>query len=63
LIAVPFLMEDAGITAAIVTVLSGAALIVLSIRSGPIRARYGSWDRVIQKRGAAEPTDGTAHAA
>jgi len=56
LIAVPFLM-DAGTTAAIVTVLSGAALIVLSIRSGPIRSRYGSWDRVIRKPAALQPTD------
>jgi nucleoside-diphosphate-sugar epimerase len=62
LAALPFLM-DTDTTTAIVTVLSGAALMVLSIRSGPIRARYGSWDRVIQKSGASQPTDGTAQAA
>lgn len=55
LVAVPFLME-AGTTASIASVLSGAALIVLSIRSGPIRGRYGNWDRVIQKRAAPQPS-------
>lgn len=55
LIAVPFLMESSTLSA-IVTALSGAALIVLSIRSGPIRERYGSWDGVIRKRAALAET-------
>ena len=50
LVAVPFLF-DAGTTVATVTVLAGAALIVLSLRSGPIRERYGRWDGVIRKQG------------
>jgi hypothetical protein len=38
--------------AAIVSVLSGVALVVLSIRGGLVRERYGSWDRVIGKAAA-----------
>jgi hypothetical protein len=46
LIAAPFLY-GAGALAAAVTVASGIALIALSIRRGPIRGRYGAWDRLL----------------
>lgn len=46
LIASPFLFPgDAA--ALIVSVTAGAALMALSIRRGPVRSRYGSWDRMI----------------
>ncbi len=57
LMTIPFFM-DTGATAAIATALSGAALIVLSIRSGPMRGRYGNWDRVIRTRAEPEPAGG-----
>jgi len=59
LIAVPFLME-VDTTAAIVTAASGVALILLSIRRGPIRDRYGSWDRVIRGRETPGASSGKA---
>ena len=46
LMASPF-MFTAGMPATIVSVVLGAGLIVLSLRRGPIRERYGNWDRVI----------------
>ena len=46
LMATPFLFT-AGIAATIVSVVLGAGLIALSVRRGPIRERYGNWDRVI----------------
>ena len=46
LMAAPF-MFAAGITATIVSVGLGVALIVLSVRRGLIRERYGNWDRWI----------------
>jgi nucleoside-diphosphate-sugar epimerase len=46
LIASPFMFS--GSTAALVcSVLAGLALMVLSIRRGPVREHYGSWDQVI----------------
>lgn len=46
LIASPFLF--AGDTSAlIISVMAGAALMALSIRRGPVRSNYGSWDRMI----------------
>ena len=46
LMAAPF-MFTAGMLATIVSVVLGIGLIVLSVRRGPIRERYGNWDRVI----------------
>ena len=46
LIATP-LMFDASTVTSIVSIVLGAALVLLSIRRGPIRARYGSWNRLI----------------
>jgi hypothetical protein len=46
LMAAPF-MFDASMASVIVSVILGVALVVLSIRRGPIRARYGLWDRLI----------------
>ena len=46
LMAAPF-MFIASTTATVVSVLLGAALSGLSLRRGPIRERYGTWDRVI----------------
>jgi nucleoside-diphosphate-sugar epimerase len=46
LMAVPF-MFGASTVATVVTMVLGAGLIVLSIRRGPIRARYGNWNRLI----------------
>ncbi len=46
LMATPFLFV-ADTTATLVSVLAGAALMALSVRRGPIRERYGAWDRVI----------------
>jgi hypothetical protein len=44
--AAPFLYGAAAATTA-VTIACGAALLVLSLRRGPIRGRYGAWDRLI----------------
>ena len=41
------LMFTAGTTATIVSVIVGVALMGLSLRRGPIRERYGNWDRLI----------------
>ena len=46
LMAAPF-MFTAGITATIVSVVLGVALIALSLRRGLIRERYGNWSRLI----------------
>ena len=46
LMAAPF-MFAAGITATIASVALGLGLIALSMRRGPIRERYGNWDRLI----------------
>jgi nucleoside-diphosphate-sugar epimerase len=43
LIAAPFIVET-GTPSLINSLVCGAALIVLSVRRGPIRQRYGSWD-------------------
>jgi hypothetical protein len=48
---------DASMTVAIVTVLSGAALALLSIRGGPIRESYGNWDRLIKRGVRVGPSD------
>lgn len=42
----PFLFAG-DMTALLVSVLAGAALMALSIRRGPVRSHYGSWDRMI----------------
>jgi hypothetical protein len=44
--AVPFML-GASVVATVVTMTLGAALIVLSIRRGPILARYGGWNRLM----------------
>ena len=46
LMAAPFIFT-AGIAATIASVVMGAGLIAFSVRRGPIRERYGNWDRVI----------------
>ena len=46
LMAAPF-MFDASTVATVVSIVLGAALVVLSIRRGPIRERYGNWNRLI----------------
>jgi hypothetical protein len=46
LMAAPFMFGASTVTS-IVSVVLGAALVVLSIRRGPIRERYGNWDRLI----------------
>ena len=46
LMATPF-MFDANLMTTIVSLVLGAALVVLSIRRGPIRERYGNWNRLI----------------
>lgn len=46
LIAAPFLF-DADMQAIVDGTLLGVALVALSIRRGPIRERYGAWDRMI----------------
>jgi hypothetical protein len=46
LLAAPFML-DASTFTSIVSVVLGAALVVLSIRRGPIRERYGNWNRLI----------------
>lgn len=42
----PFIY-DAGLIATVASIVSGAALIALSIRRGPIRNRYGNWRRLL----------------
>ena len=46
LLAAPFLVE-ASTAGTINSLVCGAALVALSLRRGPIRERYGAWDRVI----------------
>lgn len=46
LFATPFIY-GAGTTATVGSIACGTALIVLSIRRGPIRERYGAWNRLI----------------
>lgn len=46
LLAAPFLSE-AGTASTVNSLVCGAALVALSLRRGPIRERYGTWDRVI----------------
>ena len=46
LMAAPF-MFGASTVASVVSMVLGAALVVLSIRRGPIRERYGNWNRLI----------------
>ena len=46
LMAAPFIFGASLVTTVVSTVL-GAGLVVLSIRRGPIRERYGNWDRLI----------------
>ena len=46
LLVTPFLYE-AGTAATVNSLACGLALIVLSIRRGPISERYGSWNRLI----------------
>jgi nucleoside-diphosphate-sugar epimerase len=42
----PF-MYDADVVATTASIASGAALIALSLRRGPIRGRYGAWNRLL----------------
>ena len=44
--AAPF-MFGASMVATVVSMVLGAGLVVLSIRRGPIRERYGNWNRLI----------------
>lgn len=44
--AAPFMFGASTVTN-VVSVILGAALVVLSIRRGPIRERYGNWNRLI----------------
>jgi hypothetical protein len=46
LLATPFLVEASTASTAN-SLICGAALVALSLRRGPIRERYGTWDRVI----------------
>jgi nucleoside-diphosphate-sugar epimerase len=46
LLVTPFLL-DAGTAATVNSILCGIALIALSVRRGPIRQRYGTWQRWI----------------
>ena len=46
LMAAPF-MFGASMVATVVSMVLGAGLVVLSIRRGPIRERYGNWNRLI----------------
>ena len=46
LIASPFLFAG-DMTALLLSVVAGAALMALSIRRGPVRSHYGSWDQMI----------------
>ena len=46
LMASPFVFAG-DMTALLVSVVAGAALMALSFRRGPVREHYGSWDRVI----------------
>jgi nucleoside-diphosphate-sugar epimerase len=46
LMAAPFVFGASTVTS-VVSVVLGAALFVLSIRRGPIRERYGNWNRLI----------------
>ena len=46
LMASPFLFSG-DTTALIVSAVAGVALMVLSVRRGPVRSHYGSWDRII----------------
>ena len=47
LAAMPF-VAGAGTLQTVVGIGLGLALIILSLRRGTIRARYGSWDRLIR---------------
>jgi hypothetical protein len=42
----PFIY-NADLVATVVSIISGAALIGLSVRRGPIRDRYGNWNRLL----------------
>jgi hypothetical protein len=46
LLVTPFIY-DASIVATLVSIASGVALVGLSIQRGPIRERYGNWNRVL----------------
>lgn len=46
LMVTPFLL-GASVTATLVSVILGAGLVIFSIRRGPVRERYGSWQKVI----------------
>lgn len=46
LLAAPFLVE-ASSASTMNSLVCGAALVALSVRRGPIRERYGTWDRMI----------------
>ena len=46
LMAAPLIL-GASVGTTVVSIVLGVALVVLSIRRGPIRERYGNWDRVI----------------
>jgi hypothetical protein len=46
LLATPFMFE-AGTAATLNSLVCGIALVLLSVRRGPIRQRYGTWSRRI----------------
>ena len=46
LMVVPFLFDGDGVTAAVKVGL-GLALVVLSVRRGPIQESYGNWNRLL----------------
>lgn len=47
LIAAPFVLEGANGMATSASIVAGVALILLALPRGPVRNRYGSWDRFI----------------
>lgn len=47
LIAAPWLLDGANLTAAIASVVVGGLLILLSVPRGPVRKSYAGWDRYL----------------
>jgi uncharacterized membrane protein len=47
LLIAPFLLAGSAVATTVNDVALGAALIVLSLRRGPVREKYGSWDRYL----------------
>ncbi len=48
LIAAPWLLEGASTAAATASVITGIALIALSLPRGPVHSHYGAWDKLIR---------------